>query len=88
MVYLGWVMTAMKRWNPNHAKRKLGRWIYISIFFFIVLAAYIHFVSYKTPAIGIELKPSSDTGGYFVTAVDEIGKAVDWNIKPGDRVIR
>ncbi len=72
--------------NLFRHKRSLNVRISVSIACFLLLAAYIHFVSLKAPYTGIWLKPLAGDQ-WLVASVDDRGKAVDWNVEPGDRIV-
>lgn len=67
-------------------RHKYGRRLYMSLVFFILLAAYIHIQALKSPYIGLVLKPLPGSG-WRIEAVDEGGLATDWRLQPGDRVV-
>ncbi|UKS29351.1 ATP-binding protein [Paenibacillus sp. HWE-109] len=76
-------MNGLKRLQT---KQKNGRWIAATIVCYLMLAVYIHIVSFNAPYLGIELGQSSSTG-WPVESIDESGKAALWNIRPGDKIV-
>ncbi|MEC0229789.1 sensor histidine kinase [Paenibacillus alba] len=75
-------MNELKRLQP---KQKNGRWISASVVCYLMLAVYIHIVSFNAPYLGIELGQSSGAG-WPVESIDESGKAAVWDIQPGDKI--
>lgn len=76
-------MTTVSHLATRH---KYGRRLYMSLVFFILLAAYIHIQALKSPYIGLVLKPLPGSG-WRIEAVDEGGLATDWRLQPGDRIV-
>ncbi|GGI45009.1 hypothetical protein GCM10008018_09950 [Paenibacillus marchantiophytorum] len=76
-------MNGLKRLQ---SKQKNGRWIAASVVCYLILAFYIHILSFNAPYLGIELGQSS-SAGWKVESIDESGKAAVWDIRPGDKII-
>lgn len=76
----------MNKKSQYQFNRKTGLLLASTVVFYALLAFYIHFVSFKSPYIGIQLGQSSGSE-WVVQAVEERGLADKWDIEPGDRIV-
>ncbi|MFU1798519.1 sensor histidine kinase [Paenibacillus azoreducens] len=67
-------------------KPKISLLIAVSMIGYALLAFYIHYMSIKSPFIGIHVRQESGSG-FSVDFLEERGKAGDWDIEPGDRIL-
>ncbi|GIO10480.1 hypothetical protein J19TS2_00350 [Cohnella xylanilytica] len=73
--------------NVSFSKLKTRLLLVATLVGYVLLAAYIHYVSLRAPYIGLELRPAAGSG-WTVSAVEEEGLASGWEIGPGDRIAR